>query len=236
MFSKRNEEMENPIIYLEWDSDFFKLKVGKCNFNEFDDLNLIKKEAKNESYNLVYLFSKKPIENINDVSYKSIDYEKDLLLSHNIIFHNIQAFRGNELKDDLLELAIESGKFSRFKLDEKFPKNSFSNLYSLWIERSVKKEIADEVLVYIENKHILGMITYKLNDHICRIGLIAVSSLSANKGIGSLLIKYLENKMLLIGISKIRVSTQFENSVACHFYERNGYKMFENLNVYHLWL
>lgn len=48
---------------------------------------------------------------------------------------------------ELLSLALNSGEFSRFKLDPLFSAELFEKLYTRWITRSVRKEIAWQVLV-----------------------------------------------------------------------------------------
>ena len=48
---------------------------------------------------------------------------------------------------ELVELAIASGEYSRFRLDPRLNDERFVAMYRHWIDRSVARELADAVLV-----------------------------------------------------------------------------------------
>src|SRR5690606_25819203 len=73
----------------------------------------------------------------------------------------------------LISLSIQSGAFSRFKVDENISNKKFEELYTLFITNSVNKKIADDVLIYTENSDTLGVITLKCKKNMGEIGILA---------------------------------------------------------------
>lgn len=234
------------IQYLNWDSRTFNLKVGKLELPislplTAELLSVIKLEAIKEYYDVVYIM----VLNDNDITFtdtnllfvdKKIVYSKVLCNSSCPENSQITSFSSEEPTPELYSLAFISGGHSRFKIDFHFSPGIFETMYRLWIERSVKREIADEVLVYNTLGRLSGMITYKKNMDKVQIGLIAVSEKNQGSGIGSQLIKSLEYKMFKEDCKKIEVATQGDNIQACKFYERNNYVISSITNIYHLWI
>ena len=145
----------------------------------------------------------------------------------------------------LTELAIAAGKYSRFHVDPAFPREKFQAMYRLWIERSVRGELADAVLVAATDRtnsneqvqpNPAGMITLAESGGVAQIGLIAVAGEMRGRGIGSALIDAAHRWMQTRGAGEARVVTQLENLPACHLYERAGYQLSHVQNVYHFWL
>lgn len=144
----------------------------------------------------------------------------------------------------LTELAIAAGKYSRFHIDPAFPHDKFEAMYRLWIERSVRGELADAVLVAAATctddeqaqRDLAGMITVAETGGVAQIGLIAVAGPMRGRGIGSALIDAAHRWMQTRGAVEARVVTQLTNQPACHLYERGGYQLSRVQNVYHFWL
>ncbi len=108
-------------------------------------------------------------------------------------------------------------------------------LYKLWIDNSLNKRIADVLYVYLsETKEVLGMVSAKCNDDIVSIGLIAILDEARGQGIGSKLISAIENYAISIGCSKLYVTTQGDNKIACSFYESCGFLIRQEQFVYHI--
>lgn len=148
----------------------------------------------------------------------------------------IHSYIGRKADNTLVKLSLESGKYSRFRLDPHFSPGIFEHMYSVWIDKSVTKEIADDVLVYSRQGNILGMLTYSLSSGCATIGLIAVDIQYQHMHLGSVLITALENIVYKKGVRTIEVPTQSDNIPACHFYEKNNYEVKEIINIYHIWL
>lgn len=231
------------IEYLTWDSNFFKKKIGQIFVENSDNLENILEKAKNKRYQLIYVFGNKFFF-IDDKVLKRFNgklVDKKVLFEKSIEMQKEQPefifeYKNDELVPELEQLAYESGKYSRFKLDSNFGKNDFYRMYKVWIENSINKQIADNVFVAIENNVIKGMATLKIAAGKGQIGLIAVSPEAQGKGYGKMLITACENGLLRKNISKIEVSTQVDNIQSCKFYEKCSFKIKETSNVYHFWI
>lgn len=232
------------IQYLEWDSVFFDKKIGRLEYS-FTDKPLMETLAiaKQQDYDLLYVFTPEKflinetdclpfISNLVDrkVVYK-IDIGGEVASSQ-----LITEYQTTKLTTELVNLAYESGKFSRFQIDKGFKDGDFQRLYHRWIEKSVNHEMADKVFVIIEKNIIAGMVTFKLSGDKSEIGLIAVDSEIQGKGYGKLLVERCVSEALLCGCKTLTVPTQFDNKPACKFYERCGFQIQSISNIYHFWL
>jgi dTDP-4-amino-4,6-dideoxy-D-galactose acyltransferase len=132
-------------------------------------------------------------------------------------------------------LAFESGKFSRFKLDNNFKQHEFEALYKTWVDNSFSKEFADAILVCKEKNIILGFITYKIIEDNAIIGLLGVCDKHQGKGIGRALLVEVENELSNKQIKELRIPTQLQNKQACGFYTKLGYNIIEKTIVKHYW-
>lgn len=221
---------------LQWDSDFFNLKVGEIWYDENYE------EGDFSNYDLIYVLSDDDFQlKINDfantfsetkvIFIKTLELEGDNL-SSDVIFKFDELNIG---KEELYLLAYESGKNSRFLLDNKFDENHFKNLYKAWIDNSINKKFADGILVYFEENELKGFVTYKTNEDNTSVGLIAVNPNQQAKGIGAKLLKHLENLAFNEEIKKITIPTQLSNIQACSFYQKQGYSMKNKTYIKHYW-
>lgn len=238
---------------VDWDSNTFNIKVGKVIFNypdielypiSIDTIKLIISIGQKEKYNLLYL----NLPNNQQLA-EFINHEAQILLADTKVLYSktitknkyytlntyVKSYISHHTSEELLNLALESGKYSRFKLDPNFPSDTFKKMYSIWIDKSIRREIADNVLVYQVQENILAMLTYSVFSSKVIIGLIAVKESHRGKNIGSILLSSLEN---LMGekIKTIEVATQNRNINACNFYEKNQFSIKEKINIYHIWL
>jgi len=218
---------------LEWDSRFFKKKVGELNIGNGVIENLL-------DFDVVYAKSDKKIKLTIpkfelSASETKIVFIKDMK-TPNIFDLNIRSAFSSGLKaEDLYELALISGEHSRFNKDNKFSYKEFVELYKKWVDNSFDNNYADDILVYVLNKKIVGFVTYKINNDEARIGLIATDSNQQGKGIGTKLLNAVENKLFSLKIKTLEIPTQMENIIACKFYDKNGYSIKEKIYINHYW-
>lgn len=221
------------IKYLDWDSCFFNKKIGLLDLS--NDYHF--SEIQND-FDLIYVVSDKDIA-ITD--YKESYSENKIVFSKKIVQKNESTDETifSELEDsprkDIYELAFESGKFSRFKLDANFSQTEFENLYKKWVDNSFTKEFADAVLVYKEQNKVLGFVSYKVWDIHATIGLIGVCSSHQGRGIGRKLLASVENELVNRGVKELRIPTQLQNEGACAFYTKMGYEIIEKKCIKHFW-
>lgn len=218
---------------LDWDSDFFNLEVGELIIDNSANFEL-------GNFDLIYVKSneKAPIEFYGfekTHSETKVIFHKKIVNLNPINNQVIELSHTNYSLNELNQLAFESGKHSRFKLDYKLDNRKFEELYKLWVKNSINKSFADEVFVYLHETIIAGFVSYKVVGDYATIGLIAVSEKFQGKGIGKQLVFKVENELIKKGINELRIPTQEENHQACGFYEKLGYKKFETTNISHYW-
>jgi ribosomal protein S18 acetylase RimI-like enzyme len=217
---------------LEWDSAFFNLEVGVIESG--DDL----KKGNYFNFDLLYL---KTNEELSLPGFRLNYQENKVLFEKDIIAFTTTSDNIKQISkvayniDEIYELAYESGKYSRFKKDNLFGESNFKKLYKEWIDNSIAKQLADDILLYLIEDKIVGFVTFKKHTNYSQIGLIAVDKDYQGKGIGSQLISEVENYLCKEGIKKLRIPTQLENKEACFFYKKIGYEIIENTPIKHYW-
>ena len=226
---------------LQWDSDFFGLRIGRIDIVSNERWQMLFQEASSLQmhYDLIYVFSEQELptdsNKVRLIDTKTI-YAKSIGSSV-IIPATIERYQESVPNADLYRLALVSGVYSRFRLDDIMPAESYERMYRRWIERSVDGSMADLVLVHRTDTQIDGMITLKIEANVAHIGLVAVDEEAQGKGIGTMLIKAVEAYLQTnTTVQHLKVATQWANKPACHLYEKNGFVVEEKTNIYHWWL
>lgn len=245
---------EFPIIEpAVWDTACFRFQIGAVFFPlqfavTYGWIRWLEKKACEQHYKLLYLWLPEseaiPEPVIQQLSGRLLHTDRKtiytkllpLSVSPSDSAGIIQSFRADRPTSDLYTLAFASGQYSRFKWDNRFPPGTFEKLYQNWIERSVSREIADDVLVYSDKNTIQGMLTYRISGSKGSIGLIAVADSCKHQGIGSQLMREFEYRMVQKKITEVEVVTQGSNRPACQFYEKQNFHVHRSINIYHLWL
>ncbi|MGA2667403.1 MAG: GNAT family N-acetyltransferase [Ignavibacteria bacterium] len=232
---------------LKWDTNLFGYNVAQMNAdNNFAlEPEALRRSLIKDSIKLLYIFIELP----NNLVQNNIEAAGAFKVDEKVLYHktvknntvdditpDIEPYNSCSVNDNLLSLTFQSGIYSRFYTDKNFKNNEFARLYTIWIERSVKKEIADEVLVYAVSGREYGMITLKVDKNIGIIGLFAVDGQMRGRSIGKKLIVAAEKYFSDRGIKEIEVTTQNANITACKFYESREFKVKNIKNVYHFWL
>ncbi|MBI4646849.1 MAG: GNAT family N-acetyltransferase [Bacteroidia bacterium] len=233
--------------YLDWDSDFFKLKIARILPDVLSESQL--KDIINrlicEKFVLAYWFANSQYpDNIlaakvmNGFLYdKKTTYGLSLNRQDNFLLDKtIEIYTKSEIAPQLINLALESGKYSRFKTDNHFPKGSFERLYTEWIYKSMQKELADIVFVHKTNDIINGMITLYVRNYTGYIGLVGVDYTFHRQNIGNKLMAAAKNYFIQKNCVKIEVVTQGDNIPACKYYEKNGFKKIKTEYLFHFWI
>ncbi len=212
---------------LDWDSNFFEIEVGSY-WVQDSDTNF---ELPGE-FDLVYLFSNQPL-NDNSVSHcmdQKVVFTKNTA-NETIIEPRVERYEG-EINQELIDLSIQSGIYSRFKLDERLSP-FFKKLYTLWIKNSIESDLADDVFVYKSGHRIIGLLTLKEKTDYYEIGLVSVSESHRGKGIGTALLQKVD--AVVRGHKEVKVATQLNNEAACNLYRKSGYFQSSITYIYHLW-
>ena len=85
------------------------------------------------------------------------------------------------------------------------------------------------------NSHDVGLITFSFDKSIGKIGLFSVNPRYVRKGIARDMLKYCDNFYSNHDILKCEVTTQLQNRAACELYESYGYKIKNQVQVWHWW-
>ena len=226
---------------LKWDSEFFCLQIGRVDLQTLDDavdLALMHYDLKYQ-YDLLYVFSK------DCLSFDAIGAE---LVDEKVLYckpcepreqyNDISFYKHEVPSDDLYRLALVSGGYSRFKLDERLPKGSYERLYTRWIENACPKDgLNKQILTFFDDQNVAkGMITIDYQDELGHIGLVAVEPDCQHQGIGGKIMSTLDGYLYGLGVKTLEVPTQKANKDACRWYEKNGFKVKSVTPIYHWWL
>lgn len=224
---------------LEWDSSFFRKRIGRIDLDEndkFDELKKLIDKKKDAGIELIYLFT--PVDFIlpTDSLYRNVDtrivYEKNLSLLEKPIqvSETIKRYDG-ELNSDIFDLALVSGQYSRFKIDANFSEDDFTRLYRARIEKSLFEK---SLFVSVENEQINGLVTIEYNEmDEVSIGLIAILPNMQRRGIGKKLMQQVYVELVNKDITKLTVATQLQNILASCFYEQCGMYVSKMYKIYH---
>jgi dTDP-4-amino-4,6-dideoxy-D-galactose acyltransferase len=171
----------------------------------------------------------------NRITYE-IQYEGEKIVNGASHF-TVESYENQFAEPELIELALQSGHYSRFRFDDSISTKQFDDLYRTWIYNSIRKKIADKVFVYRnEQKKICGMVTVSNKKHIGSIGLISVEKKTQRNSIGSDLIRSAHRYFVEEQCHTGQVITQLANKPACKLYEKCGFKPLRFENVFHFWL
>ena len=153
-------------------------------------------------------------------------------------YSDVSFFKQASPSEDLYRLALVSGGYSRFRLDERFPKGSYRRLYEKWIENACPQQGTNKQILILPdtNDIVRGMITINHEGELGHIGLVAVDPDCQHQGIGGKIMSTLDGYLFNLGIKTLEVPTQKANTDACRWYEKNGFAIESITPVYHWWL
>lgn len=226
----------------EWDSDFFGFKVVKV----LDDFLAEETELKLESLHkkeaaLIYYTSKESkfaefdnsFYDVKLVSTRVPIIKKMTNLTE--IHPNISLYDKLPPDEKLISLARSAGKHGRFGTDSRIPKEAFNEIFHHWIINSIKKVLAEEVLVYKEEGVIVGFATLKTKGNKGYAPLLAVDREYEGKGVSFALMRAIETRLVQYGCDYVMSGTQNINKKALAIFKRFGTEIQPPEYIYHLW-
>jgi dTDP-4-amino-4,6-dideoxy-D-galactose acyltransferase len=221
---------------LEWDSNLFGFRVARLTATSDDGsrVSAALERARRDGVRLVYLFDPTcgefPTSMLAPFSGRLVDrrvnYERALGDNEQrdaripVEGINIEEYNRSTADSELRALAVTAGEYSRFRVDPGIPRVAFETLYETWIERSVRREIADSVLVASgPESPCAGLLTVRRREQTGVIGLVAVAAEVRGRGIGRRLMSAAHDWMCQAGIN-----------------ESCGYHVAQREHIYHFWL
>lgn len=231
------------ILPLEWDSNLFRMTVGRIDFDPMDSpKDLMGLLLSDETYKLVYVVCKQELPELypGKETFLKMDTRIDF---YSPAKYAIATTRIEQLNDGhqvplkrLYEMAYIAGEYSRFNRDPQFSREQFQDLYRIWVDKSVDGSIADHVLVaFTDSGDPAGMVTIKKEKNSFRIGLLAVLPEFQGRGIGKDLVRKAFEFGKEAKVEGIYVATQAENKSACNFYHSLGFVISARTHIYHYW-
>ncbi|MBI5123531.1 GNAT family N-acetyltransferase [Candidatus Roizmanbacteria bacterium] len=114
---------------------------------------------------------------------------------------------------------------SRYYHDSMISENKANDIYSKWVENSVKKIVADDVLIWEHNKKILGLISLQKKGQIPLVGVIREAK---GRGIGKELLSAACAVFRKWDLKKVTIETQITNIPALRLYQSSGFKIVDS--------
>ncbi|MFN1219607.1 GNAT family N-acetyltransferase [Chryseobacterium kwangjuense] len=223
------------INYLQWDSDFFKKKIGEILLTQKENI------SSDTTYDLIV--AKQP----SDFDYDIEGYHLSFKETKVNFIKSLEglAIKASDIVQDtdddskdvcfFKELAYESGKKSRFLLDKSFGEVKFKELYDMWIINSLNKKFAAKTFFIEEENQAIGFVTVQQYDTLGKIGLIATHPDFQGRGYGKKLLHTAEEFCIKNGMTDLEIPTQKENIQACAFYSKQGYTIKDEITIKHYW-
>jgi dTDP-4-amino-4,6-dideoxy-D-galactose acyltransferase len=242
--------MEKPCRFLEWDSDFFGVRIARinteivdiktldeinrwCNDNKIDCLYFL---ADPNAYDSVRLTEKQ--------GFSLVDIR--LTLEYNIRYSvrikrpevapsvGIRPFQNGDLPY-LKKFVVDNHKDSRFFRDPRFTEDKYRELYTYWIEKECGEE-GTHVFVATYNSVPSGYITCKvsLSGEGC-ISLSGVNGDARNLGMGTVLMEKALACFAEHDCVCVKVVTQGANIKAQRLYTSNGFYPCDVKLWFHKW-
>jgi dTDP-4-amino-4,6-dideoxy-D-galactose acyltransferase len=240
------DERSPSLTQLAWDSERFGFPVARVDGAvRADGLSGVIDQAAGAGFALVYWFvplgSNVPEELVVRHGGRLVDRKvrytarvKDLPRLR--MSRSMESYRAEVVDDEIRELALQGSAFSRFRVDSRLDARIVEILYDAWITRSVRREIADEVLVARTDGRAVGLVTLAENSGRGDIGLLAVDKSARGKGLGRALVHAAISWSRERHHETAQVVTQLDNRPACALYEACGYAIDLVEHVYHFWL
>lgn len=231
---------------LEWDTGFFGYKVaellpsGLRAYTPAELLSVLKKEE----ISLAYCFASPDDVLLNQHLAEAGAFLADakITFSRQVSGESdftpspfIRSLPVMEPSKKLRSMALQSGVYSRFKVDPGFHEHEYERLYDEWIYKSVQRTISKEVLIFEKEGDEKGFITLQIKNSVGSIGLIAVDENARGASVGKELVNASFHFFQSHQIATVEVVTQQANQIACNFYKSMGFDIKTIINVYHLW-
>lgn len=239
----------NPLCQsLNWDSDFFGVRIARLNQHRLTEENLDNTNswcAENKIDCLYFLADADDDETIllaEKSDFHLVDlrmtFEKSLkaipIAAASSGYGRIRASEAHDI-EKLRLIARNNHRDTRFYFDRNFSREKCDELYATWIERSCQN-FANAVFVAENEGEAGGYITCHLREmNMGQIGLVGVGPALQGKGVGTLLVNHALNWFAAQGMTKVTVVTQGRNSAAQRLYQKCGFLSQSVQLWYHRW-
>lgn len=233
---------------LEWDTRFFGFKVAKLQVGHHSDKSLERAIGEAKTMGVTLFSYIAPVG-----SHLSVSESTGLVERRNLYGFDIGQMHLSEMPTEPYplevytdtkptpqfdRLAVTWGKSSRFFKDPTFPRLAAEAMYVYWMRAMLRRDGKEHILIARDNKgEISGITSGRINE----------------SGIGTPLMMVVEKSLfgLNVGpsfviahmrwlkqhhIKHAEIITHNSNKLACRIYEKLGWKLQSQQDVYHIWL
>jgi dTDP-4-amino-4,6-dideoxy-D-galactose acyltransferase len=234
---------------LDWDTRFFECRIGRISGDALDTQDVLDGVgwARENQLQCVYLLCDladlPALQAAEEAGFRLTDVRADLSLDLGAAASSLPRETTVVVRQAMPEdvpalrrIAGESHRNTRFFADARFPREKCTELYEVWIDKSVNGW-ADHVFVTEHEGRPVGYITLSVGAEARgSIGLIAVDGSARGLGCGSLLVREALEWFQARGCTTVNVATQGSNRAALRLYARHGFIPSKLSAWLHLWL
>ncbi|HST10423.1 MAG TPA: GNAT family N-acetyltransferase [Terriglobales bacterium] len=230
--------------YLDWDSDFFGLRIARLNRSRLDEATVAGALdwcaaqridclyfLADSDHALTPVLAERNAFRLTDVR---VTFERTLAPDEQWKQDTIVRPAREEDLPGLRQIASSTHRDTRFYFDEHFDRAKCDQLYATWIENSFRG-FAQGVLVAEARNSPVAYLTCHLKGDEAQIGLIGVSAQHQGQGLGKKLIQSFFACSRQHNAKRVTVVTQGRNLGAQRLYERNGFVTASLQLWYHRW-
>lgn len=240
---------EDPCTFLEWDSQFFGVRVARVNGSRMDEARLaeVKDWVAAERIDCVYFLADSTdavtVRLAEESGFRLQDIRLTLALTRPpdpaplIETPMVRPARAEDA-DAMRETARHAYVHSRFYNDPHFTEEQCASLYDVWLTRSINdRTYAELTYVGLVNEQPAGYITM----HVDRaqkqgtIGLVGVGESARGQALGQTLVNQALAWFWHQGMESVQVTTQGRNIAGQRLYQRCGFLTQSVLLWYHWW-
>ncbi len=238
-----------PCTVLDWDSQFFGLRVARVNGSHIDaaQMVIIKDWAQAQQIDCVYFLADSTdpltVRAAENGGFRLQDIRMTLGLARPADptpFADMPTIRSARPTDAdaLRDTARHAYVHSRFYNDPHFSEEQSASLYDVWLTRSITDPTyADQTLVGEVNGEPAGYIALHLNRTAKQgtIGLVGVAETARGQAMGQALVQQALLWFWDQGMESVQVTTQGRNIAGQRLYQRCGFLTQSVLLWYHWW-
>ncbi len=247
----REKQETNKVIYLDWDSNFFGIPIGRIYANGLTEERLRKRleSAKQGNIKFIELFCDASDDESIDSSERLGFHLADVRITLKKNLGEGEDINEDRALEDLIFKKADGADISRLKTIskglfkdsryyryKKFDRSNTDLMFQIWIEKSVLGEFDDELYCLYNETDILAFCTLKYKGNAASIGLFGINSAYQGKGVGSLILKRILHLLYKRRVTDVAVITQGKNSGALHLYQKNGFCVSGITLIYYKWL
>lgn len=232
---------------LNWDTDFFGIKIGRTTIFDETEFNPVefKELAKNEEYELVYVFKfdemiawdkvlKADLELVDAMVTMSKKLNK---IENRDVSYDFRTLLSLKELNECYSIAEQTSIVSRFYREEKIGDIKTRKLYKKWIDNALEKIYSDGIFLEYKNGYISGihLIKTDMENRVGYFTLTGVNQSYKRSGIGQKLwtqsFGYWSNET---NIDIIKSPFSFQNLESFNFHLKMGFNKLEEIKyIYH---